>query len=197
MRKVKTYRLNKHGEKNITTNFKVKEFACPTTNIVKVCRETVKILQCARNLTNGAINITSGYRTNVYNEYVGGVKNSYHIQGIACDTYSDIVNATVLAKIYQLRGASGIGLYLDSKFVHVDTRDYKSFWINNNGVTLVDSFLTKSEIKEIQTILFEHYLYNYEIDGIIGAKTIKAFRLACNSKKDLLVKEEILNVLRR
>lgn len=194
---VKTYRLNKQGEKNITTNFKVKEFACPTSNIVRIDRKVVKILQCARNLINSAINITSGYRTPVYNEYVGGVKNSYHIQGIACDTYSNKVNASTLAKIYQLRGANGIGLYIDTKFVHVDIRPYKSFWINNNGVTLVDSFLTKSEIKEIQTILFEHYLYNYEIDGIIGAKTIKAFRLACNSKKDLPVKEEILKVLRR
>lgn len=192
---VKDYRLNKHGEKNITTNFKVKEFACPTSNIVRIDRELVKVVQCARNLTNSAINITSGYRTPVYNEYVGGVKNSYHIQGIACDTYSNKVNASTLAKIYQLRGANGIGLYIDSKFVHVDIRPYKSFWINNSGVTLVDSFLTKNEIKEIQNILFEYGLYNFDIDGIIGPKTIKAFRKACNSKNDIL-KYEILNVLR-
>lgn len=198
---VKTYSLKKHGNKKITTNFVVREFACNDgTDTVKIDKNTVRKLQAARNLTNAPINVTSGYRTPTYNRKVGGATNSYHVVGCACDTYSNKIKPLTLAKIYELLGAKGIGYYSLQRFVHVDMRPYKCWWEQGKSVTMRSSFMTVSEIKEVQKLLKRvSTKYNKKlldpgkIDGVIGKNTINSFRRLCNSK--YVEKTELLKLL--
>ena len=50
--------------------------------IISLCG---KVLQPARNLYGGAIQVNSGYRSQAVNKAVGGVRNSQHILGEAAD----------------------------------------------------------------------------------------------------------------
>lgn len=68
------------------------------------------------------IYVTSGYRCEIWNACVGGVKNSQHVQGTAADVYCDYVSVDELADIAAKIGFDGIGRYYTSDFVHLDCR---------------------------------------------------------------------------
>lgn len=125
---VKTYSLKKDGEKKLSANFKVKEFACKDgSDKVLVDTELVELLQKIRNHFNKSVKITSGFRTTTHNKKVGGTKNSYHLVGMASDIQVSGVHPILVAMYAEKLNAGGIGVY--SNFVHVDTRDKKSRWI--------------------------------------------------------------------
>lgn len=125
---VKTYSLKKDGEKKLSANFKVKEFACKDgSDKVLVDTELVELLQKIRNHFNKSVKITSGFRTTTHNKKVGGTKNSYHLVGMASDIQLKGVHPILVAMYAEKLNAGGIGVY--SNFVHVDTRDKKSRWI--------------------------------------------------------------------
>lgn len=183
---VKKYSKKKDGGKRITKNFQVKEFACNDgTDEILIDDETVTFVQCARSLTDGIIHITSGYRTPAYNKRVGGASNSYHTKGRACDTYSDIVSAETLAKIYDLCGATGVLWYQKQRFTHVDNREYK-YIAKMEPCTSIKSFLTPTQVYRVQKYLNVVARYtkdeNYKCgkaDKVAGAKTHEAFRYFC------------------
>ena len=125
---VKTYSLKKDGNKKLSANFKVKEFACKDgSDKVLVDTELVDLLQKIRNHFNKSVKITSGYRTATHNKKVGGTKNSYHLVGMASDIQVTGVNPILVAMYAEKLNAGGIGVY--STFVHVDTRQQNSRWI--------------------------------------------------------------------
>lgn len=196
---VKTYSNRKHGNKRVTKNFVVSEFACNDgSDKVLVDTRTAQFLQVARNLTQAPIIITSAYRTQSYNRLVGGVNGSYHTKGMACDTYSNRVTPLVLARIYELAGAAGIGYYTLQKFVHVDCRPYHSRWEQGSNVKTKSTFLTRDMIKEIQTLLNDiskkvhrKRYYAGAVDGVLGPKTMNAFIYFCKhakTKKPVMLK---------
>lgn len=125
---IKTYSLKKDGEKKLSANFKVKEFACKDgSDKVLIDTELVELLQKIRNHFNKSVKITSGFRTTTHNKKVGGTKNSYHLVGMASDIKVTGVNPILVAMYAEKLNAGGIGVY--SNFVHVDTRDKQSRWI--------------------------------------------------------------------
>lgn len=125
---VKTYSLKKDGNKKLSANFKVKEFACKDgSDKVLVDTELVDLLQKIRNHFNKSVKITSGYRTATHNKKVGGTKNSYHLVGMASDIQVTGVNPILVAMYAEKLNAGGIGVY--STFVHIDTRQQNSRWI--------------------------------------------------------------------
>lgn len=125
---IKTYSLKKDGEKKLSANFKVKEFACKDgSDKVLIDTELVDLLQKIRNHFNKSVKITSGFRTTTHNKKVGGTKNSYHLVGMASDIQVSGVHPILVAMYSEKLNAGGIGVY--SNFVHVDTRDKKSRWI--------------------------------------------------------------------
>lgn len=125
---VKTYSLKKDGNKKLSANFKVKEFACKDgSDKVLIDTELVDLLQKIRNHFNKSVKITSGYRTATHNKKVGGTKNSYHLVGMASDIQVTGVNPILVAMYAEKLNAGGIGVY--STFVHVDTRQQNSRWI--------------------------------------------------------------------
>ena len=103
--------------------------SCQTTLIDE---KLVEILQMIRDHWPGhAVHITSGYRCPAYNRSIGGAAGSYHSKGMAADITVDGVAPREVAKYAESIGVLGIGLYetqADGFFVHIDTRNYKSFW---------------------------------------------------------------------
>lgn len=104
----------------ISEHFNLKEFACKCCNQVKIAKEVVDKLEVLRKKINKPIIINSGYRCEKYNAKVGGVKNSYHTQGLAVDIYVEGISLEELAKMCEEAGFNGIGIYLSKNFVHCD-----------------------------------------------------------------------------
>lgn len=146
---VKTYSLKKDGAKNLSKNFKVREFRCfDGSDKILIDDKLVELLQKMRD-KYGEIKISSGYRNPTYNKKVGGVSNSQHIYGLAADiTLKDKSKLEEAAKFAESIGFTGIGL--DSKYefyMHLDTRAKKScFRYRADGSTYsVGSFLKVSK----------------------------------------------------
>ena len=133
---IKEYSLKKDGDKFISENFKIKEFACKdNSDKILIDLSLVETLQKMREHFNRPIIITSGYRTDSYNKLCGGANNSYHKLGMAFDIYCKSVSATELATWLYKNGVRGIGLYTNRplEFVHMDSRENKYYWKNNGG----------------------------------------------------------------
>lgn len=129
--KIKIYSLKESGDKNITANFKVKEFACKDgSDTIILHEEFVSKIQQIRSYFGKAVNINSAYRTRVHNKREGGSSNSYHIKGRAFDLSIKGVNPNDMAKYAQSIGINGIIRY--SWGIHVDSRP-KKYWAVNNG----------------------------------------------------------------
>lgn len=72
--------------------------------------------------------VNSGYRCPKHNAEVGGVPNSFHVQGCAADIDASTFGVDPLAILAEQAGADGIGKYYDACFVHIDTRQYTARW---------------------------------------------------------------------
>lgn len=126
---VRVYSKAKDGNKKVSTNFKVKEFSClDGTDTILISPELVTILQKVRTHFGKAVNISSGYRTEVHNRRVGGSEYSQHKYGMAADIQIDGVSAKAIAQYIEtlMPNKGGIGTY--GTFVHVDVRSQKSRW---------------------------------------------------------------------
>lgn len=116
-------------------NFKPEEFRCPCEH--PLCQKDgmefwfLSSIQDLRLQCGFPLNINSGYRCSLYNEVVGGVKNSYHVKGLAADIsirgYTSKEMHKLLSKVSQR--FNGIGIY--PTFIHIDLRpvNSKSVWV--------------------------------------------------------------------
>lgn len=123
------YSKSKQGDTKLSTNFKVKEFACNDgSDVIFIAPELVKILQKIRDYFGKPVTINSAYRTPPYNTKVGGVSNSQHVYGTACDIVVKGVAPSKVATYAEslLPNSGGVGRY--STFTHVDVREVKSRW---------------------------------------------------------------------
>lgn len=138
---VEKYSKKRDGNKYLSVNFQVKEFACKDgSDGILIDTELVKVLQRIRDHFKKAVVINSAYRNASYNKKVGGVSNSQHTKGTAADIkvigYSPKVVAEFIESIMPDKG--GIGLY--SSFVHVDVRTKRSRWQNFGKEVSVKGF---------------------------------------------------------
>ena len=135
---IKEYSLRREGARQLSPNFKVREFACKGSDVVLLDEELVVLLQCIREHFGKPVHITSGYRTAAHNAAVGGSKSSQHLLGRAADFWvEDVPVATVAAYAETLLPSrGGIGRYpkdaahpkRSTGWVHIDTRAGKSRW---------------------------------------------------------------------
>ncbi len=126
---VKVYSKAKDGNKKLSANFKVKEFACSDgSDPVFIAPELVEVLQKIRDHFKKPITINSGYRTVSKNKAVDGATYSQHQYGTAADiSIKGVTPKDVYAYAETLLpNTGGIGLY--STFTHVDVRKTKSRW---------------------------------------------------------------------
>lgn len=129
MTTVKVYSKSKDGNKKVSTNFRVREFACSDgSDPVFIAPALVTILQKIRTHFGRAVTITSAYRTPKHNAAVGGTRYSFHLYGMAADIrVKDTSPEKVAAYVEKLLpGTGGIGVY--DTFVHVDVRSTKARW---------------------------------------------------------------------
>lgn len=118
----------------LSVNFRVSEFACHGSGCchrVLVDGNLVAYLQKIRDHFGKPVIINSGYRCEKHNSRVGGSKSSRHLMGMAADIAVQGVAPAEVARYAESIGVLGIGLYetdSDGYFVHVDTRQTKSFW---------------------------------------------------------------------
>ena len=126
---IKAYSLKKDGDVKLSTNFKVKEFACKDgSDPIFIDSELVEILQKIRNHFKKPVTITSAYRTPPHNSREGGTTYSQHLYGKAADTKVQGITPNKVAEYAGtiLKNYGGIGIY--SSFTHIDVRDECSRW---------------------------------------------------------------------
>ena len=139
---IKQYSLKKDKAKRLTPNFTVYEFRCRDgSDTVMIDESLVVLLQCIREHFGKAITITSGYRTEHYNNVTlpaKGIKtsrNSQHLLGRAADIQVQDTDPLAVAAYAEslMPGWGGVGRYpikagRAKGWVHVDTRPNKSRW---------------------------------------------------------------------
>ena len=125
---IKAYSLKKDGNIRLSSNFKVKEFACQDgSDPIFIDSELVSVLQKIRNHFGKAVTITSAYRTPTHNKKVGGTTYSQHLYGKAADIkVQGIAPKDVAEYAETLLDEGGIGIY--NTFTHIDVRSTKSRW---------------------------------------------------------------------
>lgn len=126
---VKAYSKSKDGNKQLSKNFKVKEFVCKDgSDPVFISPELVEVLQKIRDHFGKPVNINSAYRTPAHNKREGGATYSQHLYGTAVDIKVTGVSPKEVAQYAEtlLSGRGGIGIY--STFTHIDVRADKSRW---------------------------------------------------------------------
>lgn len=123
--------IYKRGEdRQLTRNFHLREFTCKCG----ICRnqyvdlDHVKRLQELRDLLGRSISVTSGYRCEVHNKAVGGVKNSQHRRGWATDIQVKGMSPSDVAD--KCEHFDGLGRY--NTFTHVDSRGSRARWDNRD-----------------------------------------------------------------
>lgn len=94
-------------------NFKCK-CGCDT---LKLDSKLVVVLDKIERAHNVSLQILSGYRCPAHNKAVGGVDNSTHTQGLACDFTCPQLD-TVAMSLFGHGG--GFKHYKDKHFIHID-----------------------------------------------------------------------------
>lgn len=126
---LKAYSLKKDGNKKLSQNFKVSEFACSDgSDPIFIDTDLVTVLQKIRSHFKASVTINSAYRTAKHNKAVGGAIYSQHLYGKAADIVVSGVSPKKVAAYAEtlLPNKGGIGIY--GTFTHVDVRATKSRW---------------------------------------------------------------------
>ena len=139
---IKQYSLKNDGAKQLSPAFRVREFRCRDgTDTILIDEGLVVVLQCIREHFGKPVTITSGYRTEHYNNVTlpaKGIKtsrNSRHLLGRAADIQVQDTDPLAVAAYAEslMPGWGGVGRYpvkagRAKGWVHVDTRPNKSRW---------------------------------------------------------------------
>ena len=126
---IHAYSKEKDGDKKLSENFKVKEFASTDgSDPIFIAPELVEVLQKIRSHFNKAVRINSAFRTAARNTTVGGAKYSQHLYGTAADIVVTGISPLKVAEYAEklMPNTGGIGRY--STFTHIDVRKEKSRW---------------------------------------------------------------------
>lgn len=126
---IKAYSRVKDGNKKLSTNFRVREFAClDGSDPIFIDTELVTILQKIRTHFGKAVTITSAYRTPPRNKSVGGTAYSMHLYGMAADIKIGGISPKKVGEYAEklLPDRGGIGIY--DTFTHIDVRATKARW---------------------------------------------------------------------
>lgn len=177
---------------------------CCSTTLINP--QLIEYLNQIREHFNSPITISSGYRCPIHNSRVGGATGSRHTKGDAADIIVKGHTPREVAQYAESIGIKGIGLYetaSDGYFVHVDTRDKKSFWygqaqayrgtFGGNSTTILpstnNSYMKLNDqgdnVKALQKMLIS---LGYDLgvgkdDGIYGPATVSAVKQFQKDKK--------------
>ena len=179
----------------LSTHFVSTEFDCHGSGCCSqtlINEKLIEYLEKIREHFGKPITITSAYRCPTHNRNVGGATGSRHSKGDAADIVVSGVAPREIAKYAESIGIKGIGLYetsADGHFVHIDTREAKSFWygqacayrstfggtsassgnssnINSSNNVFSSDYSLKDFVKDIQGAC------GAKVDGIAGSETL-------------------------
>ena len=176
----------------LSTHFNSTEFDCHGSGCCSQTLVNEKLLEYLEKIREHfggkPITVTSAYRCPTHNRNVGGATGSRHSKGDAVDSVVQGVAPRTVAQYAESIGILGIGLYetqADGHFVHIDTRETKSFWygqacayrstfggITSNNSTSSNNTSTSSDyslkdfIKDIQGTC------GAKVDGFAGSETL-------------------------
>jgi uncharacterized protein YcbK (DUF882 family) len=91
---------------------------------LKIDSRLVCLIERISRLNSVDITILSGYRCESHNKTVGGVANSTHVKGLACD-FTCMNLKSVASSLNDHEG--GFKYYADKNFIHIDI-DRKRRW---------------------------------------------------------------------
>lgn len=172
---IKVYK--KGDSTKISPNFRAREFDCTGADC---CAETkidellVAYLQQIRDHFGKPVYLTA-YRCPTNNANTpNAAQNSYHVYGQAADFHIDGVAPAEIAKYAESIGIKGVGLY--DTFVHIDTRENKSFWYSH-GQERRTTF-GGAPVEEQEDYPLEQFVRDVQaatgsaVDGIQGPETL-------------------------
>ena len=135
---VKTYSKSKDGVTKLSPHFRVREFASPDSDTVKIDPKLIAILERLYDyLGCSKIIITSGYRTAAHDRAVGGNGRGYHVKGRADDINcwrgnGRIYGSEICCALQELGWNHGVG-WIAGHAVHIDTRTARYWFDEQNG----------------------------------------------------------------
>ena len=112
--------------KKVNEFFYYSEFASPDVpnSGTKMHPKFLDKLYIARAMAGIPFTITSGYRSRAHNKKVGGVPNSSHLKGVACDIVANNSKDRGIILVSLLNaGFTRIGI--SDNFIHVDIDNFK------------------------------------------------------------------------
>lgn len=121
------YRMKTDSKGKVREHFTVKEFACKDkSDLVLVDEALADLLESIRQHFDKPVHINSAYRTESWNDAVGGAKYSKHMAGEAADIWvKDVKPHDIAIYADSVLGISG-GIICYTNFVHIDVR--KSYY---------------------------------------------------------------------
>ena len=155
---VQTYSLKADGGKQVSADFKVREFRCRDgSDEILISDRLVELLQKLRSHFGKPVILNSAYRTQTHNASVGGSPKSQHLLGNAADIVIEGVSPLETAQYVEFLQptSGGIGVY--QTFTHVDVRTGRSRWDNRSGQEVTVSgwpgYQASSESAEVDRAL--------------------------------------------
>lgn len=137
----KSFSLKEDGEKFLDASkfLQVKEFRCKDgSDPIFINPELVTALLMVRcyfmgkypkkNIQLLIVPWHSGYRSTAHNTSVGGVSNSQHIYGNACDFSVNQVPAKEVQEVCEMLWSDTYGIGKATDYTHLDVRSTKARW---------------------------------------------------------------------
>jgi uncharacterized protein YcbK (DUF882 family) len=82
------YRMNSDSQGKVKEHFRVREFACKDgSDLVLIDEKLADLLENIRKHFEKPVHINSGFRTESWNDAVGGKRYSKHLAGEAADIW--------------------------------------------------------------------------------------------------------------
>ena len=157
---VREYSYEKDGNKFLTPHFQVWEFRSfsddenrLTTDKILIDDNLPNILEkIFEKLNCSIIRISSGYRSDDFDEVIGGFLG-YHSKGMAADIMcydkdNNLIDSKQVCIEAEDLGVLGIGYGYN--YCHIDTRESKSYFDETNGVTGINSFYDYFGLKKVE-----------------------------------------------
>lgn len=144
------YTNSADGNKKLSANFTVKDFACKDgSDFIKIDSDLVVLLQKIRDYFGKSVTINSGYRTAAHNKSIGGAASSKHLTGQAADIIISGVDNLTISK-YAETGAdmADVAMWNELGTVHSPPRPFLRQTVENNesGIVSAGAKLIESAI---------------------------------------------------
>lgn len=107
----------------ISDHFSKHDFTCKESGKFKISLGLVGALEELRSKLGQRITIIKGFECPDIAEKKGALKRNFHTQGLAADIQVESTHITDIFKAAEtIESINGIGLNIENKYVHVDTR---------------------------------------------------------------------------